>query len=120
MATKLLTKDNFHASVKDGIALVDFWAPWCGPCRTFAPVFEQVSNVLPDVTFGKVNTQDEPALADDFRIRAIPTLMAFREGILLFQHPGALPPHALERLVQEIRNLDMNTVRAKTTTSGTP
>jgi thioredoxin 1 len=112
MATKTLDDDNFDESVKDGIALVDFWAPWCGPCRAFAPVFEKASEAHPDVTFAKVNTEDQPGLAGAFGIRAIPTLMAMRDGIIVYQHAGALPAHALKPLIDEIKSLDMLKVRA--------
>lgn len=113
MATKTLTEVNFQETVKNGITLVDFWAPWCGPCRAFAPAYEKVSDVNPDVTFGKINTEDEQTLAEAFGIRAIPTLMAFREGVLVFQQAGAVPPQAVQRLVDEIKKLDMVKVRAE-------
>ena len=99
--------------MKTGILLVDFWAPWCGPCRVFGPVFEKSSEVNPDVVFGKVNTEDQPDLAGTFGIQAIPTLMAFRDGILIFEQAGALPGHALQKLIDQIRALDMAEVRAK-------
>lgn len=113
MATKTLTEGNFQDSVKDGIVLVDFWAPLCGPCRAFAPAYEKVSDANPGVTFGKVNTEEENGLADAFHIQAIPTLMAFRDGILLYQQAGALPPHAVQRLVDEIKTLDMIKIRTE-------
>jgi thioredoxin 1 len=111
MATKELRPGNFGITVEDGIALVDWWAPWCGPCRAFAPIFEKTSAANPDVTFAKVNTEEQAGLASAFGIQAIPTLMVFRDGVLLFQEPGALPGVALQRLVDEVRVLDMTDVR---------
>jgi thioredoxin 1 len=114
MSTVALTADTFEDTVtKPGIALVDWWASWCGPCRMFAPVFQAASETHPDVTFGKVDTEDQPALAGAARITSIPTLMAFRDGILVFAQPGALPPAALEKVIQAVRDLDMDEIRGK-------
>jgi thioredoxin 1 len=113
MATIDLTKDTFRDTVtKDGIVLVDWWAPWCGPCRVFGPTFEKVAQKHPDVVFGKVNTEDQPDLAGAFDIRSIPTLMILRDKVLLFSQPGALPEAALEDLIRQVRGLDMEKVRA--------
>ncbi len=112
MATTALTKDNFADTVKaDGIVLVDFWASWCGPCRMFAPVFEQASQKHADITFGKVDTEAQPELAGAFQVSSIPTLMAFRDGVLVFAQPGALPATALEQVISAVRGLDMDDVR---------
>jgi thioredoxin 1 len=111
MATRSLTKDTFVPTVEaGGIVLVDFWAAWCGPCRMFAPVFEQASAENPDIVFAKVDTEAEPELAGAMQISSIPTLMAFRDGILVFAQPGALPGSALSGLIQQIRDLDMDDV----------
>ena len=99
--------------VKEGITIVDFWAEWCGPCRQFAPIFEEASGKHPDITFGKVDTEAEKQLAGEAGISSIPTLMVFRDGILLYNRPGALPGAALEELIGAVRELDMNEIRAE-------
>ncbi len=109
--TTPLTQETFVSTVKQGIVLIDWWAAWCGPCRAFAPVFDRAAARHPDVTFAKVDTWAEPTLAAAFQISAIPTLMAFRDGVLVFEQVGALPPAALDRLIAAVRALDMDVVR---------
>ena len=112
MATLALTKDNFKDAIeKGGMAFIDWWAEWCGPCKAFAPVYERVAEENPDITFAKIDTDKEQELAAAFGIRSIPTLMIFRDGIPLFAQPGALLQEALEELVQKVKALDMDEVR---------
>lgn len=114
MPTVNLTADDFEQTVTEsGVVMVDFWASWCGPCRQFAPTFEKASEAHPDVVFGKVDTEAERALASAANITSIPTLMAFRDGILVFSQPGALPPQALEQVISAVQDLDMDAVRAE-------
>ena len=112
MATVTLTQENFEQTVSaDGIVLVDFWATWCGPCRQFGPVFEEASEKHPDIVFGKIDTDDQQQLAMAAQITSIPTLMVFRDGIVVFRQSGALPLSALEDLISQVQNLDMDEVR---------
>ena len=112
MAVVELTKENFEQVVTSNpTVIVDYWAPWCGPCKGFAPVFERVAEANPDVVFAKVNTDEEQEIAAHFQIRSIPTLMVFREQIIVFSQPGALPQGAFEQVVAKSRELDMEEVR---------
>ncbi len=112
MATVDATKDTFGDLVKSSsTVLVDFWAEWCGPCRSFAPTYEEMSQKYPDLVFAKVDTEDQPELAGSFNIRSIPTLMVFRDQIILYSQAGALPPQHLEDLIEQVNKLDMDEVR---------
>jgi len=112
MATVELNQDSFEPAITDNdIVVVDFWAPWCGPCRSFAPTYESISENHEDIVFAKVNTEDEQGIAASFQIRSIPTLMIFREKIILFSQPGAMPGAQLEDVIKQVRELDMDEVR---------
>ncbi len=111
MATVKITADNFTEIVKgNGIVVLDWWAPWCGPCRAFGPIFERAAAANPDIVFGKINTEEEPGLAEQFNISSIPTLMVIRERAMLYSEPGMLPDKAMARLIEEVKKLDMDAI----------
>ena len=121
MPTIEINEANIDGEVKKGgILLLDFWAAWCGPCRSFSPVFEAASNKYPDITFGKIDTDKEQALAQAFQVRGIPMLAAFRDGVLLFSQAGALPAEAVDELVEKLQSLDMDAVRAEIAAQSAP
>jgi thioredoxin 1 len=111
MATVQVTRDNFETTIQQGIVMLDFWAAWCGPCRSFAPVFEAASERHPDVVFGKIDTEEQPELAAAFNVQGIPTLAVIRDGVLLMAQAGMLPPAALDEIVEKAKALDMDQVR---------
>ncbi len=116
MATVELTKDNFESTITDNdTVIVDFWAGWCGPCRVFGPTFEEASTNHDDIVFGKVDTEAQPELAGFFNVRSIPTLMVFRENVVLYSEAGALPPEAFKDLIGQVRAVDMEEVHRKIT-----
>ena len=119
MATIELTKENFEATINSNdTVLLDFWASWCGPCQQFAPVFEAMSESHPDIVFAKINTEEQQEIAGHFQIRSIPTLMIFREQIIVFSQPGALPPAGLESIIEKVAALDMSEVRRQVVEQG--
>lgn len=111
MATVNITTENFAETIQDGIVFLDFWAEWCGPCRQFGPTFEKASEEHTDVTFGKINTEEQQELAAQFQIMSIPTIMVFRDGIKLYEQAGALPPAGLNELIDQAKKIDMDEVR---------
>ena len=114
MALKTLTKENFNEEIQNHqIAVLDFWAPWCAPCRQFAPIFEEVAKEYPDILFGKINTEEEQELAGYFQIRSIPTVMVIKEGVVVFAQPGLLPKEALKDIIKQAQELNMDEVRAE-------
>jgi thioredoxin 1 len=119
VATVALTKDTFDQTIRDNeTVFIDFWAEWCGPCRMFAPTYEAASEKNEDIVFAKVDTEDQQELAQAFGIRSIPTLMVFRDQIILFSQPGALPGHMLDDLIGQVKNIDMEDVRAQIAQQG--
>ncbi len=114
MALVNLTKDNFDEYVKNAeIAILDFWAPWCGPCRSFAPIFEKVAQEYPDILFGKINTEEEQELASHFQIQSIPTIVVIKEGVGIFSQPGMLSEEGLKELIEKVKEVDMDEVRTQ-------
>ncbi len=114
MALENLTSANFNEKVQSSqIAILDFWAPWCGPCKQFAPIFEKVAQEYPDILFGKINTEEEQDLAAYFQIRSIPTVVVIKEGVVVFAQPGLLPEESLKEIIQKVKELDMDEVRAE-------
>ncbi len=112
MATVNLSEANFSETIENNnIVIIDFWAPWCGPCKQFAPIYEKTSELYPDIVFGKVNTEDEEALAGQFQIRSIPTTIIIKENIAVFQQPGAIPEEGLKDVIRQVLELDMDMVR---------
>ncbi len=114
MALENLTAENFNDKISSTpLTVIDFWAPWCGPCKSFAPIFEKIAGENPDILFGKVNTEEEQAIASEFQIRSIPTIMIIREGIIIFNQAGMLPEDALVDVLKQAKELDMDMVRAE-------